>query len=164
MNQETQYKLQAYLDGELSEADRAGIETLLARDAGAQALLAELRHTTGALAGYEAEIKLPESREFYWSKIQREIQRQPAPVRADGWSLSAWLRRILAPAGALAAVAIVVMLSLPRAGGGGDYFAASGDAVAFTYQNYKTGTTLVWLDFQPENDFSDSESDDTLDL
>jgi anti-sigma factor RsiW len=162
MNQETQFKLQAYLDGELPVAERAQIETLLQQDAVAVALLAELRHTTGALTGYEAELKLPESREFYWSKIQREIQRQPAPVRVAEFSVSHWLRRMLVPAGALAAIAIAVMLSVPRRGGAGDYFSASGDAVAFTYQNYNTGTTLVWLDFSSENDFSDPSATDTL--
>lgn len=161
MKEETLFKLQAYLDGELSAVERADVEAQLSQDADAKALLTELQNTTNALAGFEAKITLPETREFYWSKIQREISRSPAPERPRGFSLGVLLRRVLVPAAAVAAVAIAVMLSIPR-GGGSDYFSASGDAVAFTYQNYKTGTTLVWLDFAAENVFSDSMSGDTL--
>ena len=71
MNAEFQLKLQAHLDGELSERESREIETALATDAEARALLAELRNTCGALAGFEAELKLPEERAFYWSKIRR---------------------------------------------------------------------------------------------
>ncbi len=163
MNQETQFKLQAYLDGELSAGERQEVETLLQHNHAAQELLAELRHTTGALADYESGIKVPETREFYWSKIQREISRPPAPSRAAGVSIATTLRRLLVPAGAFAAVALAIMLSLPRGGGdGSDYFSASGDAVAFTYQNYKTGTTLVWLDFSEQNNFADAGATDTF--
>ena len=52
----------------------------LARDREAAALLEELRNTRAALAGFEAEVRLPESREFFWSKIEREIQRLEAPA------------------------------------------------------------------------------------
>lgn len=164
MNQETQLKLQAYLDGELSAVERQEVETLLRQDAGAKDLLTELSQTTTALSGHEGEIKLPESREFYWSKIQREINRSPEIKPAASFSLASWLRRGLVTAGAAAALVVAVLLSLPHTSEAGDYFFASGDAVAFTYRNYNTGTTLVWLDFSSENDFSDVEMDDTLEL
>src|SRR5258707_14151177 len=84
MNQELQLKLQAYLDGELPDGEAAEARELIARDGEAQALVAELANTSAALAGHEAEGKLPETREFYWSKIQREIARQEAPVAVSG--------------------------------------------------------------------------------
>jgi anti-sigma factor RsiW len=166
MNEELQLKLQAYLDGELPSGEAKVVRDLLARDAAARDLLAELTHTRDALAGHEAAIKLPESREFYWSKIQRQIAREPkTEIRARGFSLSAWLRRVLVPAGAIAAVAIAAMWSLPRAGDrAGDYSSTSGETATFTYQNYATGTTLVWLDYSAENDFSEADWDAILDL
>jgi anti-sigma factor RsiW len=164
MKEDLQLKLQAYLDGELSAVDRTEMESLLAQDPEARALVAELRHTFGALAAYESDLKLPESREFYWSKIQREINRQPAPTAVPELSLGAWLRRILVPAGAFAAVTIAVLLTLPRTDGGGDTFADATEGAAFTYQNYATGTTLVWLDYPAENELSEQEWDDILDL
>ena len=92
MSEEQQLKLQAFLDGELSENDSREVAAWLARDADATALVGELRNTRQALAGFEPALKVPESREFYWSKIQREIQhREPETVPAPGRSVS-WFR------------------------------------------------------------------------
>ena len=110
MDFEKQLKLQAYLDGELPEGERRAVESSLAQDAEAVALLAELQHTNAALAVFEGEIKLPESREFFWSKIEREIRRQePAPQREaqPSW-LSGW-RRLFVPASAVAALVLLLV-------------------------------------------------------
>jgi anti-sigma factor RsiW len=152
MTQETQFKLQAYLDGELSITERAEVETLLRQDEFARNLLTELSQTARVLGACAPEIKVPEAREFYWSKIQREIDLGPTPASAPAVSFGTWLRRLLVPAGAVAGLAIAVMLSLPRESAATNFFTASGDAVAFTYENYNTGTTLVWLDFADETD------------
>src|SRR5262245_11134807 len=100
---EAQLKLQAYLDGELPEAEAREVAKWLAEDQDAVGLLAELRNTRQALAGFERVMPLPESREFFWSKIEREIARQDsregserAQPRFAGW------RRLFAPAFALA--------------------------------------------------------------
>lgn len=167
MNQDLQLKLQAFLDGELSPSDAQVVRDLLARDAVAQDLLVELTNTRDAVQAHEAEIKLPETRDFFWSKIEREINRETRRVPAAGpkFSFAAWLHRALVPAGAMAAVAIAVMLSLPQTGGGSDYSTTTGETPTFTYHNYATGTTLVWLDYaSAENNFSDIEADDTLEF
>ena len=84
MDYKSQLKVQAWLDGELPEAEASEVTKWLARDREAAALQEELRNTRQALAGFEAGINLPESREFFWSKIEREIQRleTPAPAAA----------------------------------------------------------------------------------
>src|SRR4051812_3107727 len=74
MNEEQQLKLQAFLDGELPERDAREITAWLQRDAAAAALFAELKATRQALAAAETPVALPESREFYWSKIARDLQ------------------------------------------------------------------------------------------
>ena len=104
MKQELQLKLQAYLDGELPDGEAREAADLLAQDAEARALLAELKNTRAALAGFEADIKLPESREFYWSKIEREIQRQSPMIEPERKFASplAFFRRRLATVGAVA--------------------------------------------------------------
>lgn len=163
MKEDLQLKLQAFLDGELPSGEAQAVRDLLASDAAARDLLVELTNTRNVIVAHEVAIKVPEAREFYWSKIQREISREDKPAVQPSFSLSAWLRRILAPAGAVAAVAIAVMLTLPHPGAG-DFSTTSSEAAAFTYHDYATGTTLVWLDYPSENDFSDEESDDTLDL
>src|SRR4051794_9925969 len=103
MTDEQQLKLQAFFDGELPESESREVAAWIARDPDATALLKELRNTRQALSTFEPGLKLPESREFFWSKIEREIRRfEPAPQTAERVPLMALLRRILAPAGAFA--------------------------------------------------------------
>ena len=109
MNHEQQLQLQAYLDGELSDREARKVTDLLASSEEAQKLFAELQCTRTALVENEPEYKLPESREFFWSKIEREIrQSDPAPVEShSGVSIFAWLQRYLVPV-SVAAVAAVI--------------------------------------------------------
>src|ERR1700731_3639121 len=91
MDFEAQLKLQAFLDGELPEAEARELSDKARQDPEATALLGELRLTREAFKGFEQDIKLPESREFYWSKIQRQLEPQEVasqPARAGGL----WLR------------------------------------------------------------------------
>jgi anti-sigma factor RsiW len=169
MNEELQLKLQACLDGELPEGEARDVADLLAQNAEAAALFAELNNTRRALKEFDSEIKLPESRDFYWSKIEREIGRLERPQTIDdapAW-LSALLRRFLAPAGVLAALVIAALLIIrqPPAGntlGGPETETAFADADAFTYRDYTAGTTLVWLSYPAENGFADFGPGDTL--
>src|SRR3954464_4683574 len=109
MKLESEFELQAYLDGELSKRQARKVSARLASDPQAQLLLAELNMTKTALAGNQSELKLPETPEFFWSKIEREIQRvgQTQP-KASPRFLVAW-RRLLAP---LAGVALVTFLTI----------------------------------------------------
>ncbi|MCU0782874.1 MAG: hypothetical protein MUF81_02265 [Verrucomicrobia bacterium] len=169
MNEELSLKLQAYADGELTERETREIAGLLAKDTDARALVAELKNTRGALAGFEAEIKLPESREFYWSKIEREIRRleKPEVSHPETSRFAAW-RRFLVPAGALAVLGLLGFLMFPRPHGPSVIASAESeftlaDSGAFTYRDYANGTTLVWLSYPAENEFTDTDSEDTLD-
>src|SRR6266699_574078 len=123
INHETELKLQAYLDGELPTGEAKAVADLLGRDAGAQALYQELRITQSLLAGNELERKLPESREFYWSKIQRQIERVES-TQADALtepSTPRWWTRFLAPVGVLAALAVFVAVVLRSPDGGATF-------------------------------------------
>ena len=149
MNQDQQLKLQAFLDGELPEKEAQEVSAWVAQDAEATALLKELRNTRQALKQSEPRLQLPESREFFWSKIQREIERsepRPAPVKP---SLLQTLRRLLIPAGAIAALIAVALLSMPRGNGSPSEMAVA-DSEAFTYQDFDNGTTLVWVSYPAE--------------
>ena len=112
MDYDSQLKLQAYLDGELSEREAREFATLLARDQDATLLLGELRMTRQILRGAEPRMQFPESREFYWSKISREIQRQEASsVAREPAAKSSWFgwRKLLLPAGAVAALVLATL-------------------------------------------------------
>jgi len=154
MDYDAQLKLQSYLDGELAESEAREIANRLAQDREAVALFAELRNTRQALVGCEVGLTLPESREFFWSKIQREVYRleksQPAPRPSPVFA--AW-RRFLMPAGAV--LAIAAFIGLLSGSHGPTHEMAVADPGAFTYHDFSAGTTLVWLTYPAENEFAD---------
>src|ERR1043166_5396365 len=108
MDPQDQLKLQAFLDGELPESEAREMANRLARDPGATALLTELRQTRQAVRDFEDGTQLPESREFYGSKIKRDIERQEnsktAPAPAP--HLLERLRLLLMPMAGLALLVI----------------------------------------------------------
>jgi len=149
MNEEVQMKLQAYVDGELPSREAAEVEALIARDAEAKALVAELRNTAAALAGHEVGMKLPEPGDFFWSKIRGEIERASrVEAPAPKVSLAAWFWRSLIPTGALALVCGLVLRSgsiqaAPEFSPETDV--ASDDVGAYTYRSQESGLTTVWI-------------------
>lgn len=172
MNQDIQLKLQAYLDGELPDNEARAVVDLLAQNAAMRDLLAELTHTRDAIQAIEPDIKLTESREFYWSQIRRQIEREEKTVEIlKTVPLMERLRRLLVPAGAVAAVALGLMVIQQQlgvgVGGGISLMEADGaheDSETFTYRDYGSGTTLVWLSYPAENEFAESDTDDTLEI
>jgi anti-sigma factor RsiW len=168
MDYDAQLRLQAFLDGELPEAEANEVAAWLARDRAAAALLEELRHTRGALAGFEAEVRLPESREFFWSKIEREIQRLETPApQAAPMPLFALLRRFLIPASAIAILVVAgVVLTRPSGPSGltpaAEIETALADSGAFTYHDYSAGTTLVWLSYPADNEVAEDDEMGTV--
>jgi anti-sigma factor RsiW len=113
MKRDLALKYQAFVDGELSEREARGVAEAIERDPEAQALVAELRATRTALAGNEPEVTLPETPEFYWSKIEREIRRcgaEPLGASEGRWAAAfAGWRRFLAP---VAGVAVMAFLAI----------------------------------------------------
>jgi anti-sigma factor RsiW len=163
MDLETQLKVQAYLDGELPEAEARDVGNLVARDREALALHTELRNTRTALVGSEIGVELPESREFFWSKIQREIQRlepsEPAPVPVP-WFVR--LRRLLVPVAGVALLVVAGLFALNPQGQPATEMVTSESGV-FTYRNETAGTTLVWLSYPAESEVVNDDDADTID-
>jgi anti-sigma factor RsiW len=167
MDYDSQLKLQALLDGELPEVEASKVAQWLARDPEAAALSEELRNTRTALAGLETGIQLPESREFFWSKVQRDIQRLETPAaKPASVPLSALLRRFLVPASAIAMVVIAgVMLTRPGPSGltpAAEIETALADSGAFTYRDYSAGATLVWLSYPADTEVADNDEMGTV--
>jgi anti-sigma factor RsiW len=169
MDYNAKLKLQAFLDGELPEAEASEVANSVARDREAAAVLEELRNTRDGLAGFETGIQLPESREFFWSKVQREIQRleKPAPKSAPAPLFARW-RRLLVPASAFALVFFAAVALIQPVGQSGrtspaDIETALADAGAFTYRDYSAGTTLVWLSYPADSEVAESDEMGTFD-
>lgn len=140
--------LQAYVDGELEAGRRAEVERVLATDAEAREVVAGLRRIAELVRANEPEMKVPETREFYWSQIQRRIaQAESADPKAKRQVEGAmhWLRW-LAPALGVAAVA--VMVALPRGEKEGPTLASTvsvEDAVSMTFRSDADGVTIHWI-------------------
>ena len=165
MDHDQELKLQAYLDGELSEPQEQEVALWLKQDREAAALLAELRWAHEDLAQHEQAIELPESREFYWSKIERELLRQERPQAIETnvpWWL-AW-RRVLVPVAGVAGLVLAGLIASGLLGGAGapQMETAAEDSGAFTYHDYDRGTTLVWLSYPAENEFAENQPTSTI--
>jgi len=161
ISHEIELKLQACLDGELSSDETRAIEELLARDAGARSLFEELRATRTLLAGGELEVKLPETGEFYWSKIRRQIEledRRSPSINAPE-PVSAWWVRFVTPAGALAALALFVVVALKHSEPPEPILALDDsheietpleETSSFSFRSEAAAMTVVWVDSHRE--------------
>jgi anti-sigma factor RsiW len=110
IDQDTMLKVQAYVDHELDPQDARAVAALVERDAEAKAVYAELNEVRTLVAANPLSPKLPESREFFWSKIERDIRRSSAePVTPSKFR---WWMRIVAPATGFAVVLMVAFLLL----------------------------------------------------
>ncbi len=170
MKHEMDLKLQAYLDGELSPGESAEVAALMEKDATARALYTELQQTSVGLKGNEVEWRLPESREFFWSKIEREIQKleaTPASPAAPWWL--AFVRRHLAAASGFGvATALLVVAAfqmnmvsfLPSHDLFEEIENPIGDSTSFSFRSESQKMTVVWIsDSTPSDDESDSADD-----
>jgi len=166
MDFDAQLKLQAYLDGELPEAEAREVAKLLAQDQEAVLLQGELRNTRQALKGSEAIVQLPESREFYWSKIAREIERLDRPERVEQKRPFIFrLQRFLVPVTGALAVAIFLGITLINSSTGttlGETELASEDMGAITFRSESEGMTTVWLYNRGDSELSDELAPDNV--
>ena len=113
MNQEDRLKIQAWLDGELAPQESARIADLIDNDLEAKELADDLRAIQKALEVGEKQTVLEDSREFYWSQVERQIEAEepitenPQPELVSG-SLGNALRWLI-PVGSLAAISALML-------------------------------------------------------
>ena len=148
MKQDLELKIQAFVDGELAARDRKAVESLIERDGEAKALFEELSLVHSILSGNEPEMVLPESREFFWSKIEQGIEAaEKAPTRERREGLPWWVR-VLAPAGLAAALVAVLALAPHAPQGSNELAQTSIDMPVGTVTFYapEEEMTIVWVD------------------
>lgn len=152
MNRESQLKLQAWLDGELSPVDVRDVLRRVERDAEAAALARELKLTRQWLATGELKRPVPETREFYWSQIARRLApRDPAvaPALPAGRILARWWRWLV-PAAAvcvLAAVWLLPRLTPPSSAAAhpAEVETPTDELGSFTFHSENEQMTVVWV-------------------
>lgn len=163
MNHNSELELQSYLDGELSPREAARVAEWLTSDAEARNLFAELQNTKGAVLQNELELKLPESREFYWSKIERQIQREAQQERrvAATSPVFAWRKFFMPLAGAVAMLALLMVSvkSFSPSANFDEITSTSDDMEALTFHDQSAGMTVVWLQERSSETAPDIRSD-----
>jgi len=168
MNGELQLKLQAWLDGELPEREAHQVAESVAKDLEAQALLAELRMTKTLLAGNEPALPVPESREFYWSKIERAILRaEPAEHTSEAIPWWAAWRRFVVPAGVVVLVAGVTLFTAKLINWRGTDDASrfldvvenlSEHTESFAFRSQSENMFVVWIRTKEQSQSSEPEA------
>lgn len=173
MNFEQQIKIQSYLDGELSLAERKQVEVWLEQDQQLRQLRDELQQMSAALRRHEPVEGVPDTREFYWTGIERAIQSQPLggaesvghrrpfigqPTASfRDWARSWWLR--LAVPAAAAVLLVVAVLSNreteppPQSASSvtqlddlRDIEIPTDDVNTFAFHSEAAGMTVVWVE------------------
>ena len=147
MKHELELKVQAWLDGEMSDHEAARIADWVARDAEAGVLAAELGTVRKAMVSNELIAPLPETREFHWSKIERQIQREALTLDRPPVSWLARWRRLLIPLGGVTALACVLTLTVKQMHRPAfDEISATGQGMeAVTFHDQSAEMTVVWL-------------------
>ncbi len=147
MKQDLQLKVQAWLDGELPDHEARRIAEWVSRDAEAAALAAELGGIRQAMFRNEEAVALDDSRPFYWSRIQRQIQLEAGFRRADGLPWSARWRKFTAAMAGLTALTCVLVMAVQHAGSPTfDEICVTGEGMeAVTFHDQSAQLTVVWL-------------------
>ena len=150
MNRESALKVQAYVDGELTGRDRSKIERLLQQEPSAQALVSELKSTQQLLAANQPEYSLPESKDFFWSKVASQIDRAPAgPAAPARWVAPSWLRWTIPAATCALVVSLFLLAKLPKtaplAPAAPEPEVALADQSGFAFNSETDGMSVVWV-------------------
>jgi anti-sigma factor RsiW len=148
MNQDLELKLQALLDGELPPAEVREIRRLAATDPAAGSLLAELQAVKAVLRHNEQTVTVPETRDFYWSKIARQIEHQERTTAARPFPWPARLRHILAALTGVAALAVALIVATrpPASQVAFNQVSVTADGYeARTFRDQPSGLTFVFL-------------------
>ena len=160
MKHEDELKLQALLDGELSAAEAQEVGESLRGDAVAEALRAELQWTKVAVASGEEAMALPETRDFYWSKIARELGRLEQPVAEKrSWTGASWLRW-LTPVSGLAAVAFLMVVAMrPDISALNETENALEESNVYTFQSQAEKLNIIWIQTEANEGFTPAAPD-----
>ncbi len=146
MKLETMLEIQSSVDGQLDNQRRGAVARLMSSDTEARELHQQLTSVRMALRQHEPAIPVPESREFYWSQIERRLQvGKMASVSAPSHSLAIW--RWLAPMVGLSAVVAVIALQPFASSGLHSFQVGPGNpqATTVTFSSEADGVTIHWI-------------------
>ena len=153
---ETQLKIQALVDGELTGREAEELRARLESDAGLRALHARLTAVRGLMAGAELPRTLPESGDFHWSQISQAIGRGEREARrlAKPATRANWLLRWVMPLAGVACLVLVLSLQQTKMpdlnillGGDHELELTADEIDVMSFNTGDDTMSIVWLDY-----------------
>ena len=153
---ETQLKIQALVDGELTGREAEELRARLESDAGLRALHARLTAVRGLMAGAELPRTLPESGDFHWSQISQAIGHGEREARrlAKPATRANWLLRWVMPLAGVACLVLVLSLQQTKMpdlnillGGDHELELTADEIDVMTFNTGDDTMSIVWLDY-----------------
>ena len=155
---ETELKVQALVDGELTGREAEELCGRIETDDGLRELHARLTAVRGLMAGAELPRTLPESGDFHWSQIAQSIEREDREAKRLARPAPG-VNRLLRWVTPLAGVGCILLLltSLSRHNGPSDLDILLGsdhelelsvdEIDVMTFNTGDDGMSIVWLDY-----------------
>lgn len=153
---ETELKVQALVDGELTGREAEELRARLESDAGLRTLHARLTAMRGLMTGAELPRTLPESGDFHWSQISKAIEseeRQAKRLARPASSAKRLLRWMVPMAGA---ACLLLLLTLQQTtqpdlsislGSDHELELSIDDLDVMTFNTGDDNMSVVWLDY-----------------
>jgi anti-sigma factor RsiW len=143
MSDDQLLEIMAYADGELAANRKVGVEQLLSSNPSAAALHRELAGIRTLVRSNEPTGQIADTREFYWSQIQRRIAAEESAANHKSPARSSplnWLRWLVPALGVAAVALIAVFQPRPVAA-----VIAGSEASAMTFTSDSDGVTIRWI-------------------
>jgi len=153
---ETELKVQALVDGELTGREAEELRARLESDDGLRTLHARLTAMRGLMTGAELPRTLPESGDFHWSKIAQSIEREDREAKrlARPAPSANWLLRWVLPFAGIACLMLLLTLQQTTKLNLSISFASDhelelsiDDLDVMTFNTEDDAMSVVWLDY-----------------
>ena len=153
---ETQLKIQALVDGELTGREAEELRARMETDAGLRELHERLTAVRGLMAGAELSRTLPESGDFHWSQISQAIGHGEREARrlAKPATRANWLLRWVMPLAGVACLVLVLSLQQTKMpdlnillGGDHELELTADEIDVMTFNTGDDTMSIVWLDY-----------------
>ena len=152
---EIELKIQALVDGELTEFEAGKLRDRIKNDIRLQILHERLMQMKDLISKHEMPRVLPESSYFYWAKIAQEIEVRGSTTQSSAQSLGMkWVFRRLAPLLGIASVALLITLQGPNLPDLGIVFDHNHELEllideidVMTFNSSDDSMSVVWIDY-----------------
>ena len=152
---EIELKIQALVDGELTESEAEQMRECMDKDVRLQILYAQWIQTKDLISKYEIPRVLPESGDFYWAKIAQEIGTgEPTNQGSNNSLVIKWLFHRLAPLLGIATIVLLITLQQPSVPdlaieleSDHELELLSDEIDVMTFNSVDDSMSIVWLEY-----------------